>query len=84
MRYARRTSKGMARVAEQDEIRRELLDMLLTKVEQDRFPSATMMDLIEELMGPDERSIYVRVLIDKIRRDAYPSIPMMRRVLALG
>jgi hypothetical protein len=42
-----------------------------------------MMDLIEQLMGPDERAIYVQVLLDKIRHDRFPSIPLMRRVLAL-
>lgn len=73
----------MAKAAEQYDVRRELLDLLLTKVAEDRYPSATMMDLIEQLMGPDERSIYVQVLLDKIRQDRMPSIPMMRRVLAL-
>jgi len=74
----------MAQAAEQYDVRRELLSLLLTKVEEDRYPSATMMDLIEQLMGPDERSVYVRVLLDKIHQDRWPSIPMMRRVLALG
>jgi hypothetical protein len=58
--------------------------MLLTKVDADPYPSTTMMDLIEQLMGPDERQIYVQVLMHKIRHQRYPSIPMMRRVLALG
>jgi hypothetical protein len=74
----------MAKGAEQHDVRRELLDMLLTRVETERFPSVTDMNLIEELIGPDERSIYVQVLIDKIRHDRHPSIPMMRRVLALA
>lgn len=74
----------MAQAAEQYDARRELLDMLLTKVRNDRFPSATHMDLIEQLMGPKERSIYVQVLLDKIVHDRYPSIPLMRRVLALS
>ncbi len=43
-----------------------------------------MMDLIEQLMGPEERSIYARVLIDKVRNDRHPSLPMMRRIMALG
>ena len=74
----------MARRAEQYDVRRELLDMLLTKVADDRHPSVTDMDLIEQLIGPDELPIYVEVLMDKIRRQRYPSIPMMRRVLALS
>ena len=76
----------MAQAAAQHvDVRRELLDMLLTQVHNDRFPSATMMDLIEDLLrGQEERSIYVQVLLDKIRHDRFPSIPMIRRILALG
>jgi len=74
----------MAQEAEQYDARRELLDILLTRVQGERYPSVTMMDLIEQLMGPDERSIYAQVLMDKIRHDAHPSLPMMQRVLALG
>ena len=74
----------MAQAAEQYDARRELLDILLTRVKGERYPSGTMMDLIEQLMGPDERSIYAQVLIDKIRHDRRPSLDMMRRVMALG
>lgn len=74
----------MAREAEQYDIRRELLDVALTLVQNDRYPSVTMMDLVEQLMGPDERAIYVEVLLDKIRRERRPSIPMMRRLMALA
>jgi hypothetical protein len=74
----------MAQAAEQYDARRELLGILLDKVHGDRHPSATMMDLIEQLMGPEERSIYAKVLIAKIRADRRPSLDMMRRVMALG
>ena len=84
MRYGTSEEHSMAQEAEQYDVRRELLDMLLTKVANDRYPSVTMMDLIEHLMGPRERVIYVEVLLDKIRHDRFPSIPMMRRILALS
>jgi hypothetical protein len=74
----------MAQAAEQYDVRREILDILLTNVANDRHPSATMMDLIEQLIGPEERPIYVQVLLDKLRQDRHPSIPMMRRIMALG
>ena len=74
----------MAQGAEQYDARQELLDMLLTKVDSDPYPSSAMMDLIEQLMGPEERPIYVQVLMHKIRNQRYPSLPMIRRVLALG
>ena len=47
----------MAQRADQYDERRELLDLALTKVAEDRYPSATMMDIVEYLMGPDERPI---------------------------
>jgi hypothetical protein len=63
--------------------RARLVDMLLEKVAEDVYPSGTMMDLIEELLQPDEVPAYAAVLIQKMRDDAYPSITMMRRVAAL-
>jgi hypothetical protein len=74
----------MAQEADQYDARRELLKILLTRVQGERHPSVTMMDLIEQLIGPEERSIYAQVLIDKIREDRHPSLAMMRRVQALG
>jgi hypothetical protein len=74
----------MAQADEQYDVRRELLGTLLDKVHGDRYPSVAMMDLIEELVGPDERSIYAQVLIEKIRRERRPSLPMIRRVVELG
>lgn len=74
----------MAQRAAQYNVRQELLDMVLTKVADDQYPSATDMDIVEHLMGPDERSIYIEVLMDKIRHQRHPSIPLMRRVLALA
>jgi hypothetical protein len=61
-----------------------LLDALLDKVADDRFPSVTMLDLIESLLQPDEIQIYARVLVSKVREDTYPSIPMLRRIAALA
>jgi hypothetical protein len=74
----------MAQEGDQYDARRELLKILLTRVQRDRFPSSTHMNLVEQLMGPDERSIYAQVLLEKIRNDPHPSLPMMQRVLALG
>jgi hypothetical protein len=74
----------MAQEAEQYDARRELLDILLNRVHRDRYPSNTMMDIVEQLMGPEERSVYQQVLMEKIRNDPHPSLPMIRRVLTLG
>jgi hypothetical protein len=62
--------------------RARLVDVLLTKVAEDPFPSSTMMDLLEEILTPDEAPAYAAVLLDKVRDDTFPSIPMIRRLSA--
>jgi type IV secretory pathway VirD2 relaxase len=74
----------MAQADDNFDARRELLRILLGRVQNDRHPSATMMNLIEELMGPEERAVYARLLLEKIRGDRWPSLQMIRRVMALG
>ncbi len=63
--------------------RARLLDLLLEKVAEDVYPSGMMMDLIEELLLPDDVAAYAAVLMEKIREEVYPSVPMMRRLVAL-
>ncbi|MGW1344373.1 hypothetical protein ACWCOV_25265 [Kribbella sp. NPDC002412] len=74
----------MADTRKRPDARELLLEALLDKVSKDRFPSLSMLDLIESLLRPDEVEIYVRVLLRKVRRDTYPSIPMLRRIAALA
>lgn len=62
------------------DLRREVLQVLLEKVEEDRYPSATMMDMVEQLLGPDELPAYTEILLDKVREARFPSMDMLRRV----
>jgi hypothetical protein len=64
--------------------RRELMQVLLDKVAADTYPSVTMLDMIEDMLTPDDVEPYVEVLMDKIRDDNYPSIDLMSRVKELG
>lgn len=64
----------------QRDIRHELVQVLLDKVYEDPYPSTTMLDLLEEIIGPDERADYAAVLMDKIHGDTFPSLDMMSRV----
>ena len=73
----------MAKKREID-VRGQILELLMDKVAEDKYPSSTMMDMIERMMGPDEVPLYATILMDKIRADRYPSVPMMRRLLQLG
>jgi len=65
------------------DVRQEMLALLLQKIQEDEYPSTTMMDLAEKLLGREELAIYAAVLMEKIKADEYPSIPLMQRVLGL-
>jgi hypothetical protein len=66
-----------------DDARAELIATLLQKVRDDQYPSSTMLDLIEELLTPEETPSYVVFLQDRIRSEKYPSIPLLKRLTAL-
>jgi hypothetical protein len=60
------------------------LDNLLSKVEQDPYPSLTMLDLIEELLGPDDVPKYAKVLLSKVADEKFPSVSMLARIRDLA
>lgn len=64
--------------------RRALLDELMAKVENDRYPSSTMLDMIEGMLAPDDVRPYSEALMSRVRDDRFPSISLMRRVQNLG
>jgi hypothetical protein len=63
-----------------DLARGALMQALLEKVQDDPYPSSTMLDLIEELLTDEEIPAYVLLLQDKIRNDRFPSISMIKRL----
>jgi hypothetical protein len=65
-------------------IRDAVLDLLLEKVENDRYPSPTMLDDIERLLTPWRRDDYAEVLLAKVRDDRFPSHSMIERLLRLS
>jgi hypothetical protein len=65
-------------------VREQVLDLLLEKVETDRYPSSAMLDDIERLLTPWRREDYAEVLLDKIRQDRYPSRAMIERLVRLS
>lgn len=67
----------------QDAVRAQLLELLLDKVEQDDYPSSTMLDLIERLATPEDLPEYAEVLMAKIEGETYPSNSVIRRLVAL-
>jgi hypothetical protein len=73
----------MASNGEGLDVRGEVVDLLLEKIASDRNPSVTMMNLVEELLAPDDIPAYAAVLMDKVKTERFPSISMLRRVMAL-
>jgi hypothetical protein len=73
----------MANNGKDIDIRGALIDLLLQKIASDGNPSVTMMNLVEELLAPDDIPAYAAVLIDKVQTDRYRSLAMIRRLLAL-
>ena len=65
-------------------VREQVLDLLLGKVESDRYPSSAMLDDIERILTPWRREDYADVLLEKIRKDKYPSRAMIERLLRLS
>ena len=70
-----------------DEGRLELHDLiygiLLERVREDRYPSWTMLDLLEQHMVGHEREEFVTMLIKKVAADRYPSIDMLKRIIRM-
>jgi hypothetical protein len=62
------------------DVRAQLLQTLLEHVEEDQYPSTTMMDTIEEMLTPDDVEQYAGVLLAKVADDTYPSLGMIRRI----
>jgi hypothetical protein len=61
-----------------------LVALLIDKIADDRFPSATMMEFVERNLTPEQRRSYLHALLDKIEADRFPSLEMMRRVERLA
>ena len=65
-------------------VREQVLDLLLEKVENDRYPSPSMLDDIERLLTPWRRQDYADILLDKVRQDRYPSPSLIERLIRLS
>jgi hypothetical protein len=60
--------------------RAQFAQILLERVRQDRYPSATHMSMIEQLLPPQWIPDYLEVLFEKVADDPHPSIPMLHRI----
>lgn len=69
--------------AELEQVRSNFVQALLGRIEEDRFPSVTMLNMVESLLHPDEVPDYVQQLLDRVEADPYPSIDMLKRIQRL-
>ena len=67
-----------------DEAQGWLVNALLDKIRSDDYPSATQMNIIEEVIPREMIPDYIDVLIEKIADDDFPSIPMLQRIRRLA
>jgi hypothetical protein len=63
-----------------NDIRPQVLEFLLERVGQDRYPSITMLDMIERLVEDDDVDAYADVLLNKVSSETHPSMDMLRRL----
>ena len=73
----------MASNGDEVDVRGEVVDLLIERIASDRNPSVTMMNLVEELLTPDDVPAYAEVLMDKVKTERFPSISMIRRLIGL-
>ncbi len=68
----------------QERQRQSVLDLLISKVREDTYPSATHLDMIEQLLTPDDLDTYREVLFEKVANETYPSTSILNRLVDLG
>ena len=56
--------------------------LLVETIASDRNPSVTMMNLVEELLAPDDVRACLGVLFDKVQIERYLSLSVIRRLIA--
>ena len=61
-----------------------LANLLLQRIRQDEYPSATEMQLLESIIPSSMVGEYLDVLIEKVQADTWPSIPMIQRIIRIA
>ena len=69
----------MAPPSENDR-RTQILENLLQRVREDKYPSTTVLDMIESMLHDDDIDEYTSLLFEAVRDDRYPSMDLMRRL----
>jgi hypothetical protein len=56
-------------------------NLLLQKIRQDKYPSSTQMDLLEQVIPRQLFRDYLNVLMEKVLIDNWPSNSLIRRLI---
>jgi hypothetical protein len=67
-----------------DEANGWLVKILLEKIRNDRYPSATQMTMVENALPREMVPDYLEVLMEKAAEDPVPSIPMLQRIMRVA
>lgn len=65
---------------QQIDVRAELVQTLMSHVQEANYPSITHLNMIEELLTERERPAYLRMLLGFIDDARFPSVTMLARV----
>lgn len=65
------------------ELHERFVEILLTELERERYPSSQLLDLLESCMTRRDRVRIANVLMDNLAAHRYPSPAMLRRVARL-
>ncbi|HEU5270472.1 MAG TPA: hypothetical protein VFU36_11165 [Jatrophihabitans sp.] len=65
------------------ELHERFVEILLTELERERYPSSGMLDLLESHMTLRDRVRIANVLLENLAAHRYPSPAMLRRVARL-
>lgn len=76
---APREGSHLAPPSENDR-RTQILENLLQRVREDKYPSTTVLDMIESMLHDDDIDEYTSLLFEAVRDDRYPSMDLMRRL----
>ncbi len=65
------------------ELHERFIDILVSEVERERYPSSQMLDLLEDCMSQRDRVRIANALMDNLSAHRYPSPAMLRRLARL-
>jgi hypothetical protein len=67
-------------VSDREEAEVAFANFLIERIRQDKYPSVTQMNLLEQAIPRPLILRYVNVLLEKVAEDNWPSNPMLKRL----